>query len=235
MQVSEQNEKIINEKMRKDNNAMVNDNEDDIIIEDEDDVIVEDNVIVEDVEDNVININLQKKKRKRSKKIILQTDIDKLQNKLHANKYFMEEITPELVYCKCVFFKPKKIRVEEENIIIKKVACKGLYEDKYQEYVLNSPAEFGESIRTDIAIKELFPEIIKANLRLKSLDKMRCADLKNYLHVHAIWILDKTTLFVRSKICENFITRESGICDEYDKLRKNSHLNQVTKKVQWFA
>ncbi|GBB84261.1 hypothetical protein RclHR1_10890008 [Rhizophagus clarus] len=98
---TEQNEKIINEKMRKDNNAMVNDNEDDIIIEDEDDVIVEDNVIVEDVEDNVININLQKKKRKRSKKIILQTDIDKLQNKLHANKYFMEEITPELVYCKC--------------------------------------------------------------------------------------------------------------------------------------
>ncbi|GET03303.1 hypothetical protein GLOIN_2v1777971 [Rhizophagus clarus] len=262
---TEQNEEIINEKMRKDNNAMVNDNEDDIIIEDEDDVIVKDNVMVENVEDNVININLQKKKRKRSKKIILQTDIDKLRNKLHANKYFMEEITPELVHCKCskeiclnqkfrdknltthgklsnckysnegqqsikVFFKPKKIRVEEENIIIKKVACKGLYEDKYQEYVLNSPAEFGGSIRPDIAAKELFPEIVKANFRLKSLGKTRCVDLKNYLCAYAIWILDKTTLSIRSKIYENFTTRESGICDECNKLRKNSRLNQVTKK-----
>ncbi|CAB4429576.1 unnamed protein product [Rhizophagus irregularis] len=165
----------------------------------------------------------QNEKEKRSKKIILQTDIDKLRNKLHANKYFMEEITLELVCCKCgkeirldrkfrdknltmhgelsnckysnegqqsikVFFKPKKIRVEEENIIVKNVACKGLFEDKYREYVLNSPAEFGGSIRPDIAAKELFPEIVKANLRLKSLGKMRCADLKNYLRAHAIWI-----------------------------------------------
>jgi hypothetical protein len=53
------------------------------------------------------------------------------------------------------FFKPKKIRVEEENIIVKKVACKGLYEEKYQEYVLNSPAEFGGSIRPDIVAVEL--------------------------------------------------------------------------------
>ncbi|CAB4374643.1 unnamed protein product [Rhizophagus irregularis] len=272
---TEQNEVIINEKMRKDNDAIVDDKKDDIIIEGEDDVIVDDDVMVEDiedvedVEDNVIvddiDINLQKRKRKRSKKIILQTDIDKLRNKLHANKYFMEEITPELVRCKCgkeirldrkfrdknltthgelsnckysnegqqsikVFFKPKKIRVEEENIIVKNVACKGLFEDKYREYVLNSPAEFGGSIRPDIAAKELFPEIVKANFRLKSLGKMRCADLKNYLRAHAIWILDKTTLSVRSKTCENFTTRESSICDECDKLRKNSRLNQATKK-----
>ncbi|PKC03969.1 hypothetical protein RhiirA5_422929, partial [Rhizophagus irregularis] len=120
--------------------------------------------------------------------------------------------------------------VEEENIIVKNVACKGLFEDKYREYVLNSPAEFGGSIRPDIAAKELFPEIVKANLRLKSLGKMRCADLKNYLRTHAIWILDKTTLSVRSKTCENFTTRESSICDECDKLRKNSRLNQATKK-----
>ncbi|PKK59475.1 hypothetical protein RhiirC2_794790 [Rhizophagus irregularis] len=59
---------------------------------------------------------------------------------------------------------------------------------------------------------------------------MRCADLKNYLRAHAIWILDKTTLSVRSKTCENFTTRESSICDECDKLRKNSRLNQATKK-----
>ncbi|CAB5196746.1 unnamed protein product [Rhizophagus irregularis] len=262
---TEQNEVIINEKMRKDNDAIVDDKKDDIIIEGEDDIIVDDDVMVEDiedvedVEDNVIvddiDINLQKRKRKRSKKIILQTNIDKLRNKLHANKYFMEEITPELVRCKCgkeirldrkfrdknltthgelsnckysnegqqsikVFFKPKKIRVEEENIIVKNVACKGLFEDKYREYVLNSPVEFGGSIRSDIAAKELFPEIVKANLRLKSLGKMRCADLKNYLRTHAIWILDKTTLSVRSKTCKNFTTRESSIYDECDKLRK---------------
>ena len=100
--------------------------------------------------------NLRKRKRKRRKKIFLQAEIDELRNKLHANKYFMEEITPELVRCKCgkeirldwkfrdknltthgessgckysnegqqsikKFFKPKKIRVEEENIIIKKL------------------------------------------------------------------------------------------------------------------
>ncbi|CAB4492937.1 unnamed protein product [Rhizophagus irregularis] len=103
---TEQNEVIINEKMRKDNDAIVDDKKDDIIIEGEDDIIVDDDVMVEDiedvedVEDNVIvddiDINLQKRKRKRSKKIILQTNIDKLRNKLHANKYFMEEITPEL-------------------------------------------------------------------------------------------------------------------------------------------
>ncbi|GET00254.1 hypothetical protein RCL_jg3180.t1 [Rhizophagus clarus] len=126
------------------------------------------------------------------------------------------------------FFKPKKIRVEEENIIVKRVACKGLYEEKYQEYVLNSPAEFGGSIRPDIAAKELFPEVIKASLRLKSLGKTRCADLKNYLRTHAIWILDKTTLFIRSKMCENFTTRESGIYDECDnKLLLNTNLKSL--------
>ncbi|CAB4378488.1 unnamed protein product [Rhizophagus irregularis] len=248
---TEQNEVIINEKMRKDNDAIVDDKKDDIIIEGEDDIVdddvmVEDIEDVEDVEDNVIvddiDINLQKRKRKRSKKIILQTDIDKLRNKLHANKYFMEEITPELVCCKCgkkicldQKFRNKNLtthgelsncEVEEENIIVKNVACKGLFEDKYREYVLNSLAEFGGSIRPDIAAKELFPEIVKANLRLKSLGKMRCADLKNYLRAHAIWILDKTTLSVRSKMCENFTTRELSICDECDKLRKNSRLNQ---------
>ncbi|GBB97367.1 hypothetical protein RclHR1_02980006 [Rhizophagus clarus] len=217
---TEQNEEIINEKMRKDNNAIVNDNEDDIIIEDEDDVRVEDNVMVEDVEDNIININLQKKKRKPKitpelvrykcgKEICLDQKFrDKnltMHGKLSNCKYSNEEQQSIKV-----FFKPKKIRVEEENIIIKKVACKGLYENKYQEYVLNSPAEFGGSIKPDIAVKELFPEIVKANLRLKS--------------------LNKTTLSVRSKTCENFTTRELGICDECDKLRKNSHLNQATKK-----
>ncbi|GBB85929.1 hypothetical protein RclHR1_12370005 [Rhizophagus clarus] len=236
----EQNEEIINEKMRKDNNAMVNDNENDIIIEDEDDVIVEDDVMVEDVEDNVININLQKKKRKR--KITPELVRCKCGKEIHLDQKFRDKnltTHSELSNCKYsnkgqqsikVFFKPKKIRVEEENIIIKKVACKGLYEDKYQEYVLNSPAEFGGSIRPDIAAKELFPEIVKANFRLKSLGKTRCVDLKNYLCAYAIWILDKTTLSVRSKIYENFTTRESGICDECNKLRKNSRLNQVTKK-----
>ncbi|GES83162.1 hypothetical protein GLOIN_2v1777971 [Rhizophagus clarus] len=234
---TEQSERII-EEMEKDEDTTVDDKEDNIIIEKEDDIIIEDEI-------NEINNNLQKRKRKRSKKILLQADIDKLRSKLHANKYFMEEITPELVRCKCgkeirldrkfrdknltthgelssckysnegqpsikAFFKPKKIRVEEENIIVKRVACKRLYEEKYQEYVLNSPAEFGGSIRPDIAAKELFPEVIKASLRLKS--------------------LDKTTLSVRSKMCENFTTRELGICDECDKLRKNSRLNQATKK-----
>jgi hypothetical protein len=97
--------------------------------------------------------------------------------------------------------------------------------------VLKIPAEFGGSNRPDIAAKELFPEIVKNNLKLKSLGRIRCAELKNYLRANAIWILDKTTLSVRSKTCENFTTRESGICDECDKLRNNSRLNQTTKKV----
>ncbi|PKK63546.1 hypothetical protein RhiirC2_812663 [Rhizophagus irregularis] len=84
-----------------------------------------------------------------------------------------------------VFFKPKKIRYEEENTIVQKVACKGLYEEKYREYVLNSPAEFGGSVRPDIAAKELFPETIKTKLRLKSLSTANRDDLKNYLRACA--------------------------------------------------
>ncbi|CAG8598850.1 8505_t:CDS:2 [Funneliformis mosseae] len=49
----------------------------------------------------------------------------------------MEKITSELVYYKYV---------EEENIIVKKVACKRLYEDKYREYMLNSLAEFEDQL-----------------------------------------------------------------------------------------
>lgn len=82
--------------------------EEDVIVEDEGDVKVRDET----------NNNLWKRKRKRSKKILLQTDIDKLWNKLHANKYFMEEITPELVCCKC----GKEIRLDrkfrDKNLII---------------------------------------------------------------------------------------------------------------------
>ena len=237
---------------------------DDIEMEKGDDVISEeeydDAIIYDDIN------NLQKKKRKRRKKIFLQTEIDELRNKLHANEYFMEEITPKLVRCKCgkeirldrdfrdknltthgelsnckysgegqqsikVFFKPKKSRNEDENIIVKKVACKGLYEEKYREYVLNSPAEFGGSIRPDIAAKELFPETVKTKLRLKSLGTAKRDDLKNYLRACAAWILDKTTISVRSKECENFTIRESGICDNCDKLRRNNRLNQAIKKV----
>ena len=62
---------------------------DDIILDDDDDIIY----------DNVDN--LPKRKRKRRKKFFLQKDVDELRNKLHANKYFMEEITPRLVRCKC--------------------------------------------------------------------------------------------------------------------------------------
>ncbi|CAB5217503.1 unnamed protein product [Rhizophagus irregularis] len=115
------------------NEVIIDDNEmekvDDVISEEEYD---NDAIIYDDVN------NLQKRKRKRRKKIFLQTEIDELQNKLHANKY-QQSIK--------VFFKPKKIRYEEENTIVQKVACKGLYEEKYREYVLNSPAEFGGSVQ----------------------------------------------------------------------------------------
>ncbi|CAG8564317.1 8932_t:CDS:1, partial [Funneliformis caledonium] len=65
-------------------------------------------------------------------------------------------------------------------------AYKGLYEDKYQEYILNSPVEFGGSIRPDITVKELFSETIKKKLRLKSLSISEHDDLKNYLYAHAM-------------------------------------------------
>jgi hypothetical protein len=216
------------------NKVIIDDNK----MEKVDDVISEEEYDNDAIIYNDIN-NLQKRKRKRRKKIFLQTEIDELRNKLHANKYFMEEITPKLVCCKCgkeihldrdfrdknltthgelsnckysregqqsikVFFKPKKIRYEEENTIVQKVACKGLYEEKYREYVLNSPAEFGGSVRPNIAAKELFPETIKTKLRLKSLSTANCDDLKNYLRACAMWILDKTTISVRSKACKNF-------------------------------
>ncbi|CAB4386516.1 unnamed protein product [Rhizophagus irregularis] len=244
------------------NEVIIDDNEmekvDDVISEEEYD---NDAIIYDDVN------NLQKRKRKRRKKIFLQTEIDELRNKLHANKYFMEEITPKLVCCKCgkeirldqdfrdknltthgklsnckysgegqqsikVFFKPKKIRYEEENTIVQKVACKGLYEEKYREYVLNSPAEFGGSVRPNIAAKELFPETIKMKLRLKSLSTANRDDLKNYLRACAMWILDKTTISVKSKACENFTIRESGICDNCDQLRRDNRLIKAINKIR---
>jgi hypothetical protein len=241
--------------------------QDEVITDDENMEI--DDIISEESDDDMIydNVNnLQKRKRKRKKKVFSQTEVDELRNKLHSNKYFMEEITPKLVLCKCgkkirldrdfrgknltthgelsnckysgegqpsikVFFKPKKNKNEEENVAVKKVACKGLYEEKYRNYVLNSPAEFGGSTRPDIAAKELFPEIVKTKLRLKSLGKTKCDELKNYLRAHAVWILDKTSISVRSKMCENFTVRESGICDKCDELRRNNRLNQAINKV----
>ncbi|CAB4390314.1 unnamed protein product [Rhizophagus irregularis] len=64
---------------------------------------VDDVISEEEYDNDAIDVdNLQKRKRKRRKKIFLQTEINELQNKLHANKYFMEEeITPKLVHCKC--------------------------------------------------------------------------------------------------------------------------------------
>ncbi|EXX50780.1 uncharacterized protein OCT59_009142 [Rhizophagus irregularis] len=77
----------------KQNEVIIDDKEmekvDDVISEEEYD---NDAIIYDDVD------NLQKRKRKCRKKFFLQTEINELQNKLHANKYFMEEeITPKLV------------------------------------------------------------------------------------------------------------------------------------------
>ncbi|GBC31625.2 hypothetical protein GLOIN_2v1822254 [Rhizophagus irregularis DAOM 181602=DAOM 197198] len=128
----EQNEVIINEKMRKNNDAIVDDKKDDIIIEGEDGVIVEDDVIIEDIEDV--------------------EDVEDVEDNIIVDDI---NINKENIN--------KEKTVEAENIIVKNVAY-------------------------------------------------------------------KTTLSIRSKTCENFITRESSICNECNKLRKNSHLNQATKK-----
>ncbi|GBC29359.2 tigger transposable element-derived protein 6-like [Rhizophagus irregularis DAOM 181602=DAOM 197198] len=79
--------------------------------------------------------------------------------------------------------------------------------DSYFTSNPNNSAEFGGSVRPDIATKELFPETIKMKLRLKSLSTANCDDLENYLRACATWILDKTTISVRSKACENFTIR----------------------------
>ncbi|RGB32685.1 hypothetical protein C1646_762557 [Rhizophagus diaphanus] len=130
---TEQNEVIVNKKIRKDNNAIVDDKKDDIV-EDEDDIIVEDDVMVEDIEDiedNVmvdddININLQKIKRK-------QLVYYKCGKEICFDQKFRDKnLTThgKLSNCKYnnegqqsikVFFKPKKIRVEEKNIIVKNI------------------------------------------------------------------------------------------------------------------
>jgi len=85
--------KMLNDEQNK---TLSNDKE----MEEDDDVLLE-----EEYDDDIIICddikNLKKKKRKRKKKIFLQTEIDELRNKLHANKYFMEEITLKLVICKC--------------------------------------------------------------------------------------------------------------------------------------
>ncbi|UZO18637.1 uncharacterized protein OCT59_009949 [Rhizophagus irregularis] len=67
-------------------------------------------------------------------------------------------------------------------------------------------------------------------LRLKSLSTANCDDLENYLRACATWILDKTTISVRSKACENFTIRESGICNNCDQLRRDNRLIKAINK-----
>ncbi|CAB4393143.1 unnamed protein product [Rhizophagus irregularis] len=216
------------------NEVIIDDNEmekvDDVISEEEYD---NDAIIYDDVN------NLQKRKRKQITPKLVRCKCGK---EIRLDRDFRDKnLTThgELSNCKYsgegqqsieVFFKPKKIRYEEENTIVQKVACKGLYEEKYREYVLNSPAEFGGSVRPDIAAKELFPETIKTKLRLKSLSTANRDDLKNYLCACATWILDKTSISVRSKACENFTIRESGICDNCDQLRRDNRLIKAINK-----
>ncbi|GBC24495.2 hypothetical protein GLOIN_2v1783228 [Rhizophagus irregularis DAOM 181602=DAOM 197198] len=105
----------------KQNEVIIDDKEmekvDDVISEEEYD---NDAIIYDDVD------NLQKRKRKCRKKFFLQTEINELQNKLHANKYFMEEeITPKLVHGEGqqsikVFFKQRKLDMKRKTQLSKK-------------------------------------------------------------------------------------------------------------------
>ncbi|RIA81307.1 hypothetical protein C1645_837226 [Glomus cerebriforme] len=158
-----------NEEMEKIDDCIVEDS--DVVFKDkEDDFIVknkEDDVMVENEEKNN---NLQKRKRKRSKKILLQTDIDKLQNKLHANKYFMKEITPELVHCKC----GKEIHLDQK-FRNKNLTMHGEL-NNYNYSREGQQTEFGGSIRPNIAARELFSEIVKTKLKLKNLGESGICD-----------------------------------------------------------
>ena len=85
-------------------------------------------------------------------------------------------------------------------------ACIGLTNEKIENYVIKSPAEFGGSKNDYIIAKRLFPKKFpeKSKFSYSQLTSEELQRLKTTLHAHAKWIIEKETLSVRSTKCELF-------------------------------
>ncbi|CAG8762685.1 16010_t:CDS:1, partial [Funneliformis caledonium] len=92
-------------------------------------------------------------------------------------------------------------------------ACIGLTNEKIENYVIKSPAEFGGSKHDFVIAKKLFPKKFPKNSKFSysQLTSEELQQLKTTLHAHAKWIIEKETLSVRSIKCELFTLNTNKI------------------------
>jgi len=113
------------------------------------------------------------------------------------------------------------------------VACSGLTDEKYHNYILLSPSQYGGGRRVDIVAYELFPEKFQKqkNYSWNALDKDQRMLLQRTLLAFYQWKLDKEVVAIFSTKCLNFTTNRSGICDNCFELTTNFRLNDAIKTV----
>ncbi|CAB4392318.1 unnamed protein product [Rhizophagus irregularis] len=105
--------------------------------------------------------------------------------------------------------------VIDENKYCAIVACAGLTEEKYHNYILLSRSQYGGGRCTDIVAYELFPEKFpkQKNYSWCVLDEDQRKLLKRTLLAFYQWKLNKDLIAIFSTKCLNFTTNRSDICD----------------------
>lgn len=113
------------------------------------------------------------------------------------------------------------------------VACSGLTDEKYHNYILLSPSQYGGGRRPDIVAYELFPEKFpnQKNYSWRVLNDNQKTILKRNLFAYYQWRIDKDLVAIFSIKCLNFTTNESGICDECLALTDNLRLKDAINAV----
>ncbi|CAI2184067.1 943_t:CDS:2 [Funneliformis geosporum] len=139
--------------------------------------------------------------------------------KLKEHSHFQEIIDEKTVKCMLQVYSSKTTNIElfwklnkEEQRTIEtpciNVACSGLTDEKYHNYILLSPLQHGGSWQVDTVAYKLFPE--------------KFHNRKNYS-----WdVLEKDQRVMK---CLNFTTNRSGICDNCFELMTNAWLNDAIK------
>src|SRR3989337_2629326 len=112
-------------------------------------------------------------------------------------------------------------------------ACIGLTNEKIENYVIKSPAEFGGSKNDYVIAKRLFPKKFPENSKFSysHLTSEESQQLKTTLRAYAKWIIEKETLSVRSIKCELFTLNTNKICNKCIKLKSNKNLLNALETV----
>ena len=128
---------------------------------------------------------------------------------------------------------PRTSNANQQSAEQNSKACIGLTDEKIENYVVKSPAEFGGSKYDHVIAKKLFPKKFLKNSKFSysQLTSEELQRLKTTLHAHAKWILEKETLSVRSTKCELFTLNTNRICNKCIKLKSNKKFLNALEAV----